>query len=204
MSDIDIINEFEDTIAKYASSKYGIAVSSCTNAIFLSLHYLKWLGVIKNGDTITIPKQTYMSVPMTLINLGFKVKFVDVKWSGMYRLHPTPVYDSATRFTKDMYVKDSLYCLSFQYRKHLPIGRGGMILTDSKQASDWLRSARFNGRTEGKSQADDEFIIRGWNMYMMPEQAARGLTLFSILPDKNKDCANWNDYPDMSTQNIFK
>ena len=194
---------FEKTVAEYAGSKYGIAISSQTNAVFLCLELLKFKGLLKEGDVITIPKRTYMSIPMSIINAGCKVKFVDLKWSGAYPLYPTIVLDSAVRFTKDMYVKNSLYCVSFQYRKGIPIGRGGMILTDNKEYYDLLKKMRFNGRTDGTTQKDDEYM-KGWNMYMTPEQAARGLTLLSILPEKNKDIASWQDYPDISNKKVFR
>lgn len=204
MRDIEIIDEFERKIADYAGSKYGIAVSSGTNAIFLSLQYLKYLKEIKNGDMIIIPSRTYMSVPMSLINSNLMVKFEPIDWSGIYQLKPTRIWDATVRLRKDMYIPNSLQCLSFQYRKHLPIGRGGMILTDSKHAYDWLRQARHNGKHPGVSKWDDEFEICGWDMYMLPEQCAKGLTLFNILKDDNPDCGNQSDYPDLSKQEIFK
>jgi len=208
MRDVDIIEEFEKQIANYAGAKYGVAISSGTNAIFLSLLYLKTHNLLKEGDTISIPSRTYMSVPMTLLNLGLKIKFEDNHWSGFYPLKPTNIYDSAVRFTKDMYVYGSLYCLSFQYRKALPIGRGGMILTDDKEVYDWLRCVRFNGRNVDVPQSEDNYTIQGWNMYMMPEQATRGMTLFEIFVNDNKDTgkdiASYKDYPDLSRQGIFK
>jgi len=198
-------------LAKYAGSKYGIAISSQTNAIFLCLELLKHEGIMSEGITIEIPKQTYMSVPMTILNARMKVKFRDEKWSGAYKLQYSrykpeqpEIYDSAVRITKDMYVTNSLYCISFQYRKGIPIGRGGMVLTDSKEYYDLLHCLCFNGRHNGISQVNDIYTIQGWNMYMMPEQAARGLTLMSILPEKNKDVAGYQDYPDLSKQEIFK
>lgn len=203
VDDSQIIDIFEKAVAKYGGSKYAVAISSQTNAVFLCLELLKLKGLLKEGDVITIPNRTYMSMPMTVLNVGCKIKFTDLKWSGAYQLSPTIVYDSAVRFTKDMYVDASLYCVSFQYRKGIPIGRGGMVLTDSKEYCELLQKLRFNGRANGVSQADDVYTIRGFNMYMMPEQAARGLTLMSILPEKNKDVAGFQDYPDLSKQEIF-
>jgi dTDP-4-amino-4,6-dideoxygalactose transaminase len=40
-NDSQIIDLFEKEVAKYAGSKYGVAVSSGTNGIFLSLELLK-------------------------------------------------------------------------------------------------------------------------------------------------------------------
>ena len=204
INDSKVIEMFEEEVARYAGSKYGVAISSQTNAVFLCLELLKLKGELREGDVISIPNRTYMSIPMTILNCGCKINFLDLKWSGAYQLSPTIVYDSAVRFTEDMYVKDSLYCTSFQYRKGIPIGRGGMVLTDSKEYYELLHKLCFNGRANGVSQADDVYTIRGWNMYMMPEQAARGLTLMSILPEKNKDIAGFQDYPDLSKQEIFE
>jgi len=204
VNDSRIIEMFEEKMAEYAGAKYGVAISSQTNAIFLCFEMLKHLKQLKKGETIHIPKRTYMSVPMTILNIGCKIKFDERKWSGAYQLLPTKIWDSAVRITKDMYVKDSLYCISFQYKKGIPIGRGGMVLTDSKLCRDLLRKLRFNGRTTGITQVEDIYTIRGWNMYMMPEQAARGLTLMSIMAEKNKDVAGFQDYPDLSKQEIFR
>lgn len=208
VDDMKVVRQFEEEVAKYAGAKYGVAVSCQSNAIFLCLQLLKMQKVLNAGDTIIIPKQTYVSVPMSIISSGLKVKFEDKHWSGAYELlldskdfkHYLHIYDSAVRFTKDMYVKDSLYCVSFQYKKALPIGRGGMILTDSKEDADILRLMRFDGRTVGKTQAEDKYTIGGYNMYMLPEQAARGLTLMTLLPEHNKDIGSWQDYPDLSKQ----
>jgi dTDP-4-amino-4,6-dideoxygalactose transaminase len=203
VNDSRIIEMFEEEVAKYAGSKYGVAVSSNTNGIFLALEYLKHKKILSEGDTISLPKQTYMSVPMSILNARLKIHFRDEKWSGAYRLEDTPIWDSAVRFTKDMYVQDSLYVVSFQYKKGISIGRGGMILTNSQDAYETLKKTRFNGRTDGIRPEEDVYVIRGWNMYMIPEQAARGLTFMTIMPEKNKDVACYNDYPDLSKQKIF-
>jgi dTDP-4-amino-4,6-dideoxygalactose transaminase len=198
-----VIEQFEEEVAKYAGAKFGVAVSSNTNGIFLCLELLKHVKEIKEGDIIQIPKQTYMSIPMSILNAKCKIKFDDRKWSGAYQLKPTVIWDAAVRFAKDMYVDGSLYVLSFQYRKTLPLGRGGMILTDDVHYRHLLQKLRFNGRALGVSQADDEYNMRGWNMYLLPEQAARGLTLMTLIPEKNKDIASYQDYPDLSNQRLF-
>jgi len=208
INDSKIIEMFEEEVAEYAGSRYAVAVSSNTNGIFLCFELLKHQGKLKEGDVIEIPKRTYMSVPMSCLNSRFKIKFNNDKWSGAYQLKPTNIWDSAVRFTKNMYVKDSLYVVSFQYRKGIPIGRGGMILTDSKESYELLKKMRFNGRTDGIPQKDDVYTIRGWNFFMIPEQAARGLTLFNIFindgKDDGSDIAGSKDYPDLSKQEIFK
>lgn len=205
MNDMDIIDGFEKTIAEFAGAKYGVAVSSQTNAVFLCLQYVKRKGEILEGDTITIPSRTYLSIPCQIKHCGFKINFVDKEWSGLYYLEPTRVIDSAVRFTEDMYEgKFALQCISFQYRKALKLGRGGMVLTDDEEAYKWLKQAVFNGRHVGVTQHNDILDFAGWNMYMLPEDAARGLTLFSIAPRVNEDIAGSINYPDLSDQKVFK
>ncbi len=193
----EIVDLFEKKIADYAGSKYAVSVDNCTNAMFLSLKYLK-----ASGD-ITIPKNTYVSVPCTIINSGCKVIFDDINWSGVYQLLPYPVYDSATKFKKGMYIKDSYYCLSFHIRKHLPIGKGGMILTDNKDAYDYFKCMRYEGRHLEKQYQNDEFNMIGYNMYMTPEQAARGLELFELMNDNNTNQGSSKTYSDLSKFKVF-
>ena len=206
VNDSEVINMFERAVSKFAGSKYGVAISSQTNAVFLSLELLKLKGLLKKGLVLEVPKYTYMSIPMTILNAGFKLKFRDEEWSGAYEIvnaetkEGIGVWDSAVRFRKDMYVPNSLYCVSFQYRKALPIGRGGMVLTDNIEYHDLLKKLCFNGRTNGVSQKEDKYTIRGWNMYMCPENASRGLTLMTLVADDKKDIASWKDYPDVSKQ----
>jgi dTDP-4-amino-4,6-dideoxygalactose transaminase len=194
----DIVETFENIIASYAGSAYAVSVDNCTDAMFLCLKYLKADGVIE------IPKRTYVSVPCTIINAGCKVKFEDINWSGSYQLSPYPVYDSATRMKRGMYVPDSYYCLSFHRRKHIPIGKGGMILTNDKKAYDWFKIARYEGRHMNLLYKDDYFEEIGWNMYMTPEQAAKGIFLFNKhVKDDNEDLESSGIHKDLSLYPIF-
>jgi len=168
-----IITEmFEQKVAEYTGAPYAVAIDSCSNAIFLSLMYEKVKGL-----KITIPTKTYMSVPCEIIHAGGKVQFEDVEWSGVYQLKPTKVYDSALRFTNDMYIPNSFMCLSFTGpSKRLKLSKGGMILTDNKEAYDWFKRARMSGRRE-MAYMQESFDMIGWNFYMLPELAVRGFTL---------------------------
>jgi dTDP-4-amino-4,6-dideoxygalactose transaminase len=194
----DVVDVFEKTVANYAGSKYGVAVDNCTDAMFLCLKYLKAEG------EVTVPRRTYVSVPCTIIHAGCTVKFDDIEWSGAYALDPFPVYDSATRMTKGMYVPGSYYCLSFHRRKHVPIGKGGMILTDDKEAYEWFKSVRYEGRHLDRLYKDDYFENIGWNMYMPPEQAARGLFLFDEIEDVNEDLESSGIHKDLSVFPIYE
>ena len=90
-------------------------------------------------------------------------------------------------------------CLSFQFQKHLSLGRGGMILTDNKDAYDWFKAAEYEGRDRRVPHDEmPEPTICGWNMYMPPEQAARGIILFNELPKELADCGGSYKYKDLS------
>jgi len=193
----NVVHEFEQMIASWAGAKYGVAVESCSAALFLSCVY-------KQVEEVTIPKFTYPSVPCSIIHAGGTVQFKDLDWQGVYELEPYKIYDGALRFQPNMY-KGGLHCLSFHMKKHLPIGRGGMILTNDKKAYNWLKRARFDGRHEIPLQ-DDNFDMLGWNMYMTPDQAVRGIQLFSTIDQKGLEDlhANLQGYPDLSTYEIYK
>ena len=195
----DAVDLFEKKVAEYAGSKYAVAVDNCTDAIFLCLKYLNATG------TITIPSQTYVSIPSIIHHAGCDFAFEDKKWSGLYQLKPYPVYDSALRFTKDMYIKGSFQCLSFHRKKILKLTKGGMILTDDATAAEWFKAMRAKGRHphQGTFYKDEIFTVRGWNMYMSPERAAQGILIFDTLPEINEDAAGSDKYFDLTKHPAF-
>jgi|TARA_R110002072_G_scaffold301111_1_gene479959 dTDP-4-amino-4,6-dideoxygalactose transaminase len=195
----DIVEIFEKKMALYSGCKYAVAVDSCSSGIFLSLKYHQASGVV------TIPNRTYVSVPMQIIHAGCEVNFQKQKWTGIYQLKPYPIYDGAVRFTKNMYVgNNALQVVSFQIKKRLFIGKGGMILTDDYEAYKWLKKASYDGRDLELYYPEDEFEIMGWHMYMTPEDAARGILIMDQLPEKNEDSGCWENYSDLSNKEIFK
>lgn len=204
-----ITEEFEKKLSDYTGAKYVVAVDNQTNALFLSLLYENVKGL-----EIEIPNRTYPSVPCEIIHAGGVVKFKDIgneKLKGAYQLYPTKVWDSALRFTHNMYIPNTHMCVSFTGPyKHLKLGKGGAILTDDENAYKWFKKARFSGRDECSYHEDDfdKNPVIGWNFYMMPEISARGLLLMSQFYDgdgnplENKDLEL--PYPDLSKFKIFK
>lgn len=201
-----ITEDFEKSLSEYTGSPYVVTVDNQSNALFLSLMYEN----IK-GKEISIPSRTYPSVPCEIIHAGGKVKFEKVEGKtlrGAYQLKPTKVWDSALRFTHDMYIKDTHMCISFTGPyKHFKLSKGGAILTDDYDAYLWFKRARYSGRREC-SYHDDYFDMLGWNFYMMPELAARGLLLMNQFydritgePIKNEDLEL--PYPDLSKFEIY-
>ena len=191
-----IVKMFEEEVADYTGAPYAISVDSCTSALFLCCKYLEVTDVI-------IPSKTYLSVPQSIINSGGNVVFDPSTndWRGVYQLKPYPIYDAAKRFTSDMYIPNTFMCLSFHIKKHLKIGKGGVILTDNYEASEWFKKVRYEGRNE-INYIDDNINMLGWNMYMTPVEAAQGLMLLQNLPKTNEDLPE--SYKDLTTNDYFK
>ena len=196
----DVVAALEERVAEYGGSKYCVAVDSCTNALLLALRYSRF--VQKCDPIVELPNRTYVGVAYAVLNAGLKIKFRPYIWSGAYRIGGTNVIDAARRFYRNMYEKDTLYCLSGHWGKHIKIGRAGFILTDDEEAARVLRIMRFDGRTAGVPPAKDDFVYPGYHCYMLPEEASRGLMLMSYMPDRNDDIP-WDDYADLSKYPIF-
>lgn len=152
---------------------------------------------------------------------------------GAYVLGGTNIIDSSLSFTANMYSGEVVgyhHCLSFTGPfKHLKLGKGGAILTDDLRAAMWFKRARFSGRQECSYHEDDfdkeinagdykedidRYVnfrvppIAGWNFYMMPEIAARGLLLMAQfynkdgMPKSNEDLCL--PYPDLSRYKLWQ
>lgn len=127
---------------------------------------------------------------------------------GAYPLLGTRTWDSALRFTANMYLPGTFMCLSFTGPyKHLKLSKGGAILTNDHDAYLWFKRARFSGRREC-SYHNDDLDMLGWNFYLVPELSARGLLLMQQFydirgcPKKNKDIEL--PYPDLSKFEVYK
>lgn len=194
----DAVTLFENKLAEYSGSKYAVVTDSCSSALFLCMKYLDVKDTI-----ITLPKNTYASVPMQCIHAGNKVRFLDIPWSGYYRLGQTDIIDAAVRFKRGMYIKDTYFCVSFHHRKVVKIGRGGVILTDDINFVNWCRPMIYDGRHKYVLHENDDYECIGYHMYMTPEEAARGLLLLENVADDNKDMGSSETYKDLSKQKVF-
>jgi hypothetical protein len=206
----DIIGLFEAKVAEFAGSNYAVATDSCSHALFLSLQY--WKNYINDTDFryICIPLHTYISVMQQIQLAGFNVDLMQYQWDGVYELMLTHkchglnfvssinIWDAALRWTKDMYIPGSLMCLSFQIKKRIPIGRGGMILCDKKEEYEWLKLASYDGRDLNTPYDSPGHVkMDGWHYYMTPEDAARGIILMDNTPEVNEDQGGWENYPEI-------
>lgn len=206
----DITYEFEKRLADYTGAPYVVTLDNQSNALFLALYYENHVIKTIETDTITIPCRTYPSVPCEIIHAGLKVGFESVDGTtlkGAYQLKGSNVWDSALRFTTNMYQSGTFMCISFTGPyKHFKLSKGGAILTDSLEAYNWFKRARYSGRREC-SYHEDNLDMLGWNFYMMPELATRGLLLMNQFYHLNGEAKHNEDlelpYPDLSKFKIY-
>lgn len=204
-----VTEEFEQKLAHYTGARFAVTVDNMSNGLFLALYY-EHIVMDRTEEVITIPNRTYPSVPCEIIHSGLKVNFRKVKGKtikGAYQLEGSNVWDSALTFTADMYKPNTHMCVSFTGPyKHFKLSKGGAILTDDYDAYLWFKRARYSGRREC-SYHEDNFDMLGWNFYMMPELAARGLLLMGQFYEGGKKKVNSDlelSYPDLSKFEIYK
>jgi dTDP-4-amino-4,6-dideoxygalactose transaminase len=207
----DVTDEFESQLAQYTGAKYAVTLDNMSNGLFLALYYEKNITKSITTDTLTIPCRTYPSVPCEIIHAGLKVGWKEVNGetlTGAYQLEGSNVWDSALAFTGDMYKPKSHMCVSFTGPyKHFKLSKGGAILTDDLKAYHWFKRARYSGRREC-SYHDDNLDMLGWNFYMMPELAARGILLMNQFYNMDGTKKYQEDltlpYPDLSKFKVYQ
>jgi dTDP-4-amino-4,6-dideoxygalactose transaminase len=205
-----ITEDFEKALGDYTGSPYVVTVDNMSNALFLALYYEHHIKKSITNGVVSIPSRTYPSVPCEIIHAGLKVDFepVDGKTiKGAYQLKGSNVWDSALTFTADMYKPNTHMCVSFTGPyKHFKLSKGGAILTDDVDAYRWFKRARYSGRREC-SYHEDNFDMLGWNFYMMPELAARGMLLMNQFYNTDGSKKSNPDlelpYPDLSNFEIY-
>jgi dTDP-4-amino-4,6-dideoxygalactose transaminase len=190
------ITQFENIIAEYYGAKYAVATDCCTHAIELCLR----LQDIKTSGS---PKHTYVSVPMTLKKLNIDWQWKDEQWQDYYYLSNTNIIDAAVLWKEQSYIAGTQMCLSFQFRKHLGLGRGGMILLDNKEDRDQLVRMSYDGRDRDVLWAEQKIYTMGYHYYMTPETASDGIEKFNKVKDIAPRTVDYTDYPDLSLLPIF-
>ena len=204
-----IVEDFEQGLSEYTGAPWAVGVSSGSMALYLSLVWMReridWSrgGTTAPRPTVSMPARTYVGVAQAALRAGYDIHWRKENWLGAYDLWPTGVVDAARRLTAGMYQPRTLMCLSFGATKHLPIGRGGAILTDAEEAREWLRRARNDGREPYEPRVGFTPVRQfGLRAAMDPEAAARGLLLLWNLPQKNEDQVA--EYDDLSGMEAFQ
>jgi dTDP-4-amino-4,6-dideoxygalactose transaminase len=194
----EVVTKFEKKVAEFFGSPYAIAVDACTHGIELCLRY-------QNIGTISVPKRTYLSVPFLANKLKIALEWRDEDWQDYYKVNDNfkPIYDAAVLWKKNSYIPGSFMCISFQYQKHLSLGRGGIILCDNKEDAINLKKMSYDGRLPNIPWRDQDIDTYGCHYYMTPETAQLGL---DKLDDAIKtEPKKWliTDWPDLTKMKVF-
>tara|TARA_R110000824_G_scaffold125429_5_gene284540 strand:+ start:5490 stop:6080 length:591 start_codon:yes stop_codon:yes gene_type:complete len=193
----DVVAKFEDKIAEFFGAPYAVAVDCCTHAIELCLHY-------ENVKSFSTPCRTYISVPFLAKKLNIDFHWRDEDWADYYRLGNTNIIDAAVLWKKNSYISGTYMCLSFQFRKHLSLGRGGMVLTDSPIAAEELKKMSYDGRLPDIPWRQQNIMSLGYHYYMTPETAQRGLDKLPEAIDTPPTQWKVTDWPDLRKMGVFK
>jgi dTDP-4-amino-4,6-dideoxygalactose transaminase len=192
----DIVTKFEQQVAEFFGAPYAIAVDSCTHGVEICLKHTK-------AGEIKVPKRTYISIPFLAYKMKLYLTWKEEDWVDYYHLTDR-VVDAAVLWKPNSYVPGTFMNLSFQYQKHLSLGRGGMILTDDKEAAEQLKKMSYDGRLPNIPWRDQDIDTVGYHYYMTPETAAMGL---EKLPNAIQTTPRqWvvTDWPDLTQMKIFK
>jgi dTDP-4-amino-4,6-dideoxygalactose transaminase len=194
--DFSIIDRFEKEIADFFGSPYAVAVDCCTHGVELSLRYTK-------AESITVPKRTYLSIPFLSNKLGIDLEWKDENWKDFYYL-TDKVIDAAVLWKRNSYIPNTFMSISFQFRKHLSLGRGGIILTDNAEAYDKLKKMSYDGRISNFPWMQQDIDSIGYHYYMTPETAELGL--LKLVDASKTEPKQWtvNDWPDLTQMKIFR
>lgn len=191
-----VVTEFENKIAEFFGAPYAIAVDSCTHGVELALRYTQ-------VDHITVPKHTYLSIPFLADKLWIDLFWKDENWVDYYYL-TDKVIDAAVLWKPNSYIPGTFMGVSFQYQKHLSLGRGGIILTDDKEAAVQLKKMSYDGRIPNVPWREQNIDTVGYHYYMTPEVAQNGLDKLSEAIDTPPRQWVVSDWPDLTQMSIFK
>jgi len=192
----EVIADFEKEIAKFFGAPFAVAVDCCTHGLELCLR-------MNNAKKITVPKHTYLSVPMLAEKLDLDIEWTDDEWQDYYYMTDN-IVDAAVYWQADSYIPGTYMCVSFQFKKHLSLGRGGIILFDNEEDCDTLKRMSYDGRSPDIPWSLQNIKTIGYHYYMTPETAELGLqklpTAIETPPKK------WiqTDWVDLTTLDVFK
>jgi dTDP-4-amino-4,6-dideoxygalactose transaminase len=195
-ADFNVVTHFEEQVAQFFGAPYAVAVDSCTHGVELCLRYT-------NAESISVPKNTYLSIPFLFRKLNIDLEWRTEDWKDYYYL-TGDVVDAAVLWKENSYIPGTFMSLSFQYQKHLSLGRGGMILTDNQEAAIQLKKMSYDGRLPNIPWREQNIDTIGYHYYMTPETAQLGL---DKLPEAIQTTPRqWtvSDWPDLTQMAIFK
>lgn len=192
----NVVTEFENKVAEFFGAPYAVAVDSCTHGVELALRYTK-------ATSIVSPHRTYLSIPFLAEKLGIERIWQDIEWTDYYYVTPN-VVDAAVLWKPGSYVKNTFMGISFQFQKHLSLGRGGILLMDNEEAAIQIKKMSYDGRLPNIPWRDQDIDTLGYHYYMTPEIAQLGLDKLPKAIETTPRQWVVTDWPDLTQMKIFK
>ena len=192
----EVIKEFENKISSFFGAPYAVAVDCCTHGVELCLRY-------KNIKKIEVPKRTYISIPFLANKLNIDLEWKDEVWTNYYYL-TNDIIDAAVLWRPNSYIPKTFMNVSFQFKKHLALGRGGIILCDTKEDYIALKKMSYDGRHPDIPWREQDIETYGYHYYMTPETAQKGLDKLSDAIKTTPKQWIVTDWPDLTQMKVFK
>jgi dTDP-4-amino-4,6-dideoxygalactose transaminase len=189
------VTELENKIADFFGAPHAVAVDCCTHGIELCLRLF-------NLNEINVPTRTYISIPFLASKLNLKLNWKHEDWEDYYYL-TEHVIDAAVLWRRNSYIPGTFMNISFQFQKHLSLGRGGMILTDDEEDAYELKRMSYDGRKPDIPWREQNISSLGYHYYMTPETAQLGLDKFQNAVDTPPRKWKVSDWPDLTKMNVF-
>ena len=193
--DFSTVQTFEKKIAEFFGAPYAVAFDSCTHGIEACLYLTK-------AKNIIVPKRTYISIPFLARKMNISLEWKDENWQDYYYLTEN-IIDAAVLWKRNSFIIGTFMSLSFQYQKHLSLGRGGAVLCSNFEEYDALKKLSYDGRLPNIPWREQNIDSFGLHYYMTPETAQLGIDkldkAISSIPKK------WQvtDWPDLTKMKVF-
>jgi dTDP-4-amino-4,6-dideoxygalactose transaminase len=193
---LESVGNFEKAVAEFFGAPYAVAVDSCTHGVELALRYT-------NAEEILVPKRTYLSIPFLAEKLNIDRFWKDEDWVDYYYLTYN-VIDAAVLWKPNSYIPNTFMGISFQYQKHLSLGRGGVLLMDNSDAANQIKKMSYDGRLPNIPWREQNIDTIGCHYYMTPETAQMGLDKLPKAIETTPRQWVVTDWPDLTKMDIFK
>lgn len=194
--DFNAVTDFENKLANFFNAPYCVTTDSCTHAIELCLR-------LDNIANAVSPTRTYISIPFTFEKLGINWWWENNPWEDYYYITRC-IIDAAVFWKAKSYISNTMMCISFQFKKHLALGRGGCILLDDLEKYKKLKKMSYDGREKDVPWSKQNIKEIGYHYYMTPETASLGLNLLPQAIKKPPKKWNYLDYPNLVDMDVFK
>jgi dTDP-4-amino-4,6-dideoxygalactose transaminase len=192
---LESVGNFEKAIADFFGSPFAVAVDSCTHGVELALRY-------NNVQTISVPKRTYLSIPFLSYKMDLDLEWRDEDWVDYYYITEN-VIDAAVLWKPNSYIPNTFMGISFQYQKHLSLGRGGVLLMDNEDAAKQIKKMSYDGRLPNIPWREQNIDTVGYHYYMTPEVAQLGLDKLPKAIETTPRQWVVTDWPDLTKMDIF-